>query len=176
MQFITHLHTQPHRHIQAQMHTYNHIHIQTDTYPPPHTHTYTKNVLSTMAEYIHCKLPCARKRVKAPIEVYTIHTHYHCIIHILHSKSMIPSRSCKTATPLWIYHRTYQLLRYIYMLRKLLNCVKLWNILLYLTLVNAKLSDQMCHRPKRKILSFRLTNKPFAHALFTTVLCVRSCK
>ena len=105
-QFITHQHTQQHRHIQARTHTHNHIHIQTDTYththiyPHTHTHTYTKNVLSTMAEYIYCKLPYAKKRVKAPIEVYTIHTYYHCIIHILHSKSMIPSKSGKTATPL----------------------------------------------------------------------------
>ena len=98
----THSHTNIYKHGRTQIttETHRHTHTHTHTYPPPHTHTYTKNVLSTMAEYIHCKLPYARKHVNAPIEVFTIHTHYHCIIHILHSTSMIPSRSCKTATPL----------------------------------------------------------------------------
>ena len=46
-QFMTHQHTQPHRHIQARTHSHNHIHIQTDTYththiPPPHTHIHKK--------------------------------------------------------------------------------------------------------------------------------------
>ena len=98
----THCHTDiyKHRRTHITIYTYRQI-IHTHTYPPhTHTHTYTKNVLSTMAAYIHCNLPYARKRVNAPIEVYTVHTHYHCKIHILHSKSMIPSRSCKTATPL----------------------------------------------------------------------------
>ena len=59
--------------------------------------------------------------------------------------------------------------------------MKLWNILLYITFVNEKktaskiiisnvssdLKLQSC--PKRTILSFRLTNKLFAHALFNTV-------
>ena len=105
---LSHNNTHSHTDIYKHRHTHNHIHIQADTHthiPPPPTHT--KNVLSTMAEYIHCKLPYVRKHINAPIEVYTILTHYHCIIHILQSKSMIPSRSCKTATPLWIYHRTY---------------------------------------------------------------------
>ena len=95
----TQTYTSTDTHTQIHTHTDRHIHTHTHTHTP-HTHIHTKNVLSTTAEYIHCKLPYARKRVNAPIEVYTIHTHYHCVIHILHSKSMIPSGSCKTATPL----------------------------------------------------------------------------
>ena len=37
--------------------THTQIHTHTDRHI--HTHTHTKNVLSTMAEYIHCKIPYA---------------------------------------------------------------------------------------------------------------------
>ena len=80
-------------------HTQTHTHTDTHTYQHTHTHT-PLNVLSSMAEYIHCKLSYVRKHVNAPIKIYTIHTRYQCIIHILLSKSMFPSRSCKTATSL----------------------------------------------------------------------------
>ena len=57
-QFITHQHTQPHRHIQARTHTHNHIHIQTYTYThthipsPTHTHTQRMYYLPRLSIYI----------------------------------------------------------------------------------------------------------------------------
>ena len=107
-------------------------------------------------------------------------TYYHCI---LHSKAMFPSKSCKTATPLLTYRRTYYLLQYIYMLQNLFagnfKQMRLWNILLYPTFVNENFCKQnyrsivssglkLLSCPKRTILSFRLTNKMFAHTSFTT--------